>query len=165
MLVKNPLLSNDDVAGCREERTNGNAQAVGGDEVLAGVAAGELLAVAALGLAGLGVDVDVGVLVGGTALGSGEGDGGHGGDEEGLDEGHFDGLGWLVGKGWEASVVDWIGLLDDGEKFGLRRWRTRYLYAFLLFRLWSVSGLSPESETCLLVLWILLLHAALVILH
>jgi hypothetical protein len=74
-------------------------------------------------------------------------------------------LGWLVGKGWEASVVDWIGLLDDGEKFGLRRWRTRYLYAFLLFRLWSVSGLSPESETCLLVLWILLLHAALVILH
>ena len=73
---------------CREERTNGDAQAVGGDEVLAGVAAGELLAVAALGLAGLGVDVDVGVLVGGTALGSGEGNSGHGGDEEGLEESH-----------------------------------------------------------------------------
>jgi hypothetical protein len=71
-------------------RTNGDAQAVKTNEVLAGVAAGELLAVAALGLASLGVDVDLGVLVGGTALGSGESDGGHGGDEERLDEGHFD---------------------------------------------------------------------------
>ena len=91
------------------ERTDGDAQAVSTNEVLAAVAAGNLLAVAALGLGGLGVDLDLGVLVGGTALGSSEGDGGHGGDEERLDEGHFGGLG-LVGKGWwEASVVlEWI---------------------------------------------------------
>ena len=85
--------------------TDGDAQAVSTNEVLAAVAAGNLLAVAALGLGGLGVDLDLGVLVGGAALGSSESDGGHGGDEERLDEGHFVGLG-LVGKGWwEASVV------------------------------------------------------------
>ena len=92
--------------GERERRTDGDAEAVKTDEVLAAVAAGDLLAVTALVVAGLGVDVDLGVLVGSTALG--ESNGGHGGDDERLEEGHFVGLGW-VGKGWwEASVVlDW----------------------------------------------------------
>jgi hypothetical protein len=86
-------------------RTDRNAQAVSTNKVLAAVAASNLLAVAALGLRGLGVDLDLGVLVGSATLGSGEGNSGHGGDEERLDEGHFVGLG-LVGKGWwEASVV------------------------------------------------------------
>ena len=83
--------------------TDGDAQAVEANEVLTGVAAGELLAVAALGLAGLGVDLDLGVLVRGTALG--EGNSGHGGDDERLVEGHFVGLGWVGWKGLEASVV------------------------------------------------------------
>ena len=86
-----------------ERRTDGDAQAVKTDEVVAGVAAGELLAVAALGLAGLGVDLDLGVLVRGTALG--EGNSSHGGDDERLVEGHFVGLGWVGWKGLEASVV------------------------------------------------------------
>ena len=83
-----------------ERRTDGDAEAVKTDEVLAAVAAGDLLAVAALVVAGLGVDVDLGVLVGSTALG--EGNGSHGGDDERLEEGHFDGLGLgLAGKGWK----------------------------------------------------------------
>lgn len=93
--------------------TDGDAQAVGADEVLTAVAAGELLAVAALG-GGVGRrDIDLLVTLGGT-LGGGVGKGGHGGDEESLDEGHFVGLGvvgWLVWVG-KASVVvvevDWI---------------------------------------------------------
>ena len=89
------------------ERTDGDAQAVSTDEVLAAVAASNLLAVAALGLGGLGVDLDLGVLVGGTAMGSSEGDGGHGGDEERLDEGHFVGLGWLERVGGKR-VWYWI---------------------------------------------------------
>jgi hypothetical protein len=44
-------------------RTDGDAKAVEADEVLAAVAAGDLLAVAADGLVGGGLDVDVGVLV------------------------------------------------------------------------------------------------------
>ena len=72
------------------ERTNGDAEAVQADEVLAAVAAGNLLAVTALGLARLGVDLDLGVLVGGTL---GEGNSGHGGDDERLEEGHFEGVG------------------------------------------------------------------------
>jgi hypothetical protein len=76
--------------------TNGDAQAVEADEVLTAVAAGELLAVAAGGAVGLGVDADLGVAIGSTTLGSGVGEGGHGGDEESLEEGHFVGLGWLV---------------------------------------------------------------------
>lgn len=75
-----------------DERTDGDAEAVQADEVLAAVAAGKLLAVAALGLASLGVDVDLGVLVTGT-LGSGEGNSSHGGDEESLEEGHCKGVG------------------------------------------------------------------------
>ena len=69
--------------------TDGDAQAVGADEVLTAVAAGELLAVAADSLVGLRVDADLGVAIRGTALGSGEGNSGHGGDEERLEEGHF----------------------------------------------------------------------------
>ena len=75
------------------ELTDGDAQAVEADEVLTAVAAGELLAVAASSLGGLGVDADLGVAIGGTALRSGVGEGGHGGDEERLEEGHFVGLG------------------------------------------------------------------------
>ena len=78
----------------RERRTDGDAEAVKTDEVLAAVAAGDLLAVTALVVAGLGVDVDLGVLVGSTALG--ESNGGHGGDDERLEEGHFVGLGWWL---------------------------------------------------------------------
>jgi aerobic-type carbon monoxide dehydrogenase small subunit (CoxS/CutS family) len=44
--------------------TNGDAQAVGTDEVLTAVAAGELLAVAASGFVRLRVDLDVSVAVG-----------------------------------------------------------------------------------------------------
>ena len=69
---------------------DGDAEAVQADEVLAAVAAGKLLAVAALGAAGLGADIDLGVLVGGTL---GEGNSGHGGDDERLEEGHFEGVG------------------------------------------------------------------------
>ena len=72
----------------QEERTDGDAQAVGTDEVLTAVAAGELLTVAALGLVGLRVNADLGVAIRAT-LGSGEGEGGHGGDDERLEEGHF----------------------------------------------------------------------------
>jgi hypothetical protein len=43
--------------------TNGDAQAVGTDEVLAAVAAGELLAVAASSAVRLGVDVNVSVSI------------------------------------------------------------------------------------------------------
>ena len=76
---------------CR--RTNGDAEAVEADEVLAAVAAGELLAVTALGLAALRVDLDLLVVVGGTALRSGEGNSSHGGDEERLEEGHCEVVG------------------------------------------------------------------------
>jgi hypothetical protein len=76
--------------GLEYKRTDGDAEAVDADEVLAAVAAGNLLAVAALGTAGLGVNVDLGVLVGGTL---GEGNSGHGGDDERLEEGHFEGVG------------------------------------------------------------------------
>ena len=72
------------------KHTDGDGEAVQADEVLAAVAAGELLAVAALGAVGLGVNVDLGVLVGGTL---GEGNSGHGGDDERLEEGHFEGVG------------------------------------------------------------------------
>ena len=68
--------------------TDGDAQAVEADEVLAAVAAGDLGAVAAL-LAALGAgDLDVLVAIRGAGLGSGEGNSGHGGDEEGLEESH-----------------------------------------------------------------------------
>ena len=70
-----------------EERTDGDAQAVKTNEVLAAVAAGDLLAVAAHLLVGAGVDGDLGVLVRATL---GEGNGSHGGDDESLEEGHFD---------------------------------------------------------------------------
>jgi hypothetical protein len=76
--------------GLECEHTDGDAEAVQADEVLAAVAAGNLLAVAALGGTGLGVNVDLGVLVGGTL---GEGNSGHGGDDERLEEGHFEGVG------------------------------------------------------------------------
>jgi hypothetical protein len=98
--------------------TNGDAQAVEANEVLTAVAAGELLAVTASGTVGLGVDADLGVAIGSTTLGSGVGEGGHGGDEESLEEGHFVGLGWLV-KGCEKRM--WLllevkMLLDDEKK-------------------------------------------------
>ena len=76
---------------CR--RTDGDAEAVGANEVLAAVAAGELLAVTAGSLAVLGVDLDLLVVVGSTALGGSEGNGSHGGDEERLEEGHCKGVG------------------------------------------------------------------------
>ena len=72
----------------QEERTDGDAQAVGTDEVLTAVAAGELLAVAADGVGGHGLAGDLGVAIR-AALGGGEGNSGHGGDEESLEEGHF----------------------------------------------------------------------------
>jgi hypothetical protein len=74
-------------------RTDGDAQAVGTDEVLAAVAAGELLAIPTHGLVGLGVDVDVGVAVRCTTGWSGVREGSHGGDEESLEESHF--VGWI----------------------------------------------------------------------
>ena len=68
--------------------TDGDAQAVEADEVLAAVAAGNLGAVAALlGRVG-GVDGDLLGAIRAT-LGSGVGKGGHGGDEDGLEESHF----------------------------------------------------------------------------
>jgi hypothetical protein len=68
--------------------TDGDAQAVEANEVLAAVAAGDLGAVAAL-LAVVGAgDLDLLVAVRGAGLGSGEGNSGHGGDEEGLEESH-----------------------------------------------------------------------------
>jgi len=85
-------------------RTDGDAQAVKTNEVLAAVAAGDLLAVAALGRVVLGADVDLGVLLGST-LGGGEGNSGHGGDEERLEEGHFGLFGFFGGGvGIKASV-------------------------------------------------------------
>ena len=68
--------------------TDGDADAVEADEVLALVAAGDLGAVAASVLGGLGVDLDLLVAVRGTALGNGEGNSGHGGNDEGLGESH-----------------------------------------------------------------------------
>ena len=76
---------------CR--RTDGDAEAVDSEEFLAAVAAGELLAVTAGSAAVLGVDLDLLVVVRGTALGSGEGNSSHGGDEERLEEGHCKGVG------------------------------------------------------------------------
>lgn len=76
----------------RSQLTDGDVQAVKTDEVLAAVAAGELLAVTALGSVLLLVDLSLGLAVRGT-LGGGVGKGGHGGDEESLDEGHCDGFG------------------------------------------------------------------------
>jgi hypothetical protein len=88
------------------ELTDGNAQAVEADEVLAAVAAGNLLAVAALGGVVLAGDVDLLVTVRGAGKvvsgirivrelrsrlpggRSGEGDSGHGGEDEGLEESH-----------------------------------------------------------------------------
>jgi hypothetical protein len=91
----------------RGKRTDGDAEAVQANEVLAAVAAGDLLTVAAHGLARLGVDVNVGVLVAGTAGGGSEGNSGHGGDDERLEEGHFGDLGVLVG-GVGKRVWYWV---------------------------------------------------------
>jgi hypothetical protein len=76
---------------CRQ--TDGDAEAVEADQVVAGVAASELLAVTAGSGAVLGADLDLLVVVGGTALGSSEGNSSHGGDEERLEEGHCKGVG------------------------------------------------------------------------
>ena len=77
--------------GCR--RTDGDAEAVGADQGLAAVAAGDLLTVTADGGAVLRANLDLLVVVRGTALRSSEGDSSHGGDEERLEEGHFEGVG------------------------------------------------------------------------
>jgi hypothetical protein len=147
--------------GCQDRMgmklTNGDAQAVGTNKVLAAVAASELLVVAADGVVGLGRDVDLGVAgglsLGGSSLGGlgdgrgglvvagGGGDeGGHGGDEESLHEGHFVGLGfgwWGSWKWWwwwlvEWKRVCWIGsgldVLDDEEKLG---WRAMEMGVFI----------------------------------
>ncbi len=74
-------------------RTDGDAEAVEADQVVAGVAASELLAVTAGSGAVLRADLDLLVAVGGTALGSSEGNSSHGGDEERLEEGHCKGVG------------------------------------------------------------------------
>jgi hypothetical protein len=96
------------------KRTDRNAQAVKTNEVLAAVAAGDLLAVAALGGVVLSANLDLGVLLRST-LGSGKGNSGHGGDEERLEEGHFDWFGWcwFGGRGWVKKRVwcCWIGLI------------------------------------------------------
>ena len=154
--------------------TNGNAQAVGANEVLAAVAAGDLLAVAADGAVLLGLDVDLGVAgllsdrsgLGGGDLGGGGGlvvagsggdDGGHGGDEESLDEGHFVGwLGWWGGGGfgwWSGSECVGLDELDDEKKLG---WRAMEMGVLIPFgrRLWSsgylvVSMLPPLLFLCL----------------
>ena len=149
--------------------TDGDAQAVGANEVLAAVAAGKLLAVAADGAVVLGRDVDLGVAgglgvgrgslgglgLGGAAVAGGGGDeGGHGGDEESLHEGHF--VGWwvvLVGWWWWKLVVVgwkrvyWIGcdVLDDEKKLGWRamRWVVLYLLEESLGAYLVVSCFSP----------------------
>jgi hypothetical protein len=78
---------------------DGDAEAVEADQVVAGVAASELLAVTAGSGAVLRADLDLLVVVGGTALGSSEGNSSHGGDEERLEEGHCKGVGlvWKTG--------------------------------------------------------------------
>jgi len=76
---------------CRQ--TNGDAEAVQADEVLAAVAAGELLSVTALGRVVLGVDLNLLVAIRGTTLRGGEGNSSHGGNEERLEEGHCKGVG------------------------------------------------------------------------
>jgi hypothetical protein len=93
--------------GSREELTDRDAEAVQANEVLAAVAAGDLLAVTADGLAGLGVDVDIGVLVRSTTGGGSDDNGGHGGDDERLEEGHFGSLVGLVG-GVGKRVWCWV---------------------------------------------------------
>jgi hypothetical protein len=70
------------------KRTDRNAEAVQADEVLAAVAAGNLLAVAAVRGAVLGRDIDLLVTVRSAGGGCGVGNSGHGGDEERLEEGH-----------------------------------------------------------------------------
>ena len=93
------------------ERTDGDAQAVKTNEVLAAVAAGDLLTVAALGGVVLAGDLDLGVLVRST-LGGGEGNSGHGGDDERLEEGHFDCLVLFWWRGGKKRVwCCWIGLI------------------------------------------------------
>jgi hypothetical protein len=134
------------------EHTNGDAQAVEANEVLAAVAAGDLLAVAALGRVVLGADVDLGVLVRST-LGGGEGNSGHGGDEERLEEGHFGWLGFLVeGVGKEASVgvvgLDWLFEVIVGWWGGIlllggRGWDT---YTFLSEGCLAVALLMSVSS-------------------
>ena len=71
------------------KHTDGDAEAVQTDEVLVAVAAGNLLAIAAVGAVGLGADVDLGVLL---SLTLGESNSGHGGNDERLEEGHFEGF-------------------------------------------------------------------------
>jgi hypothetical protein len=115
--------------------TNGDAQAVGTDEVLAAVAAGDLLAVAADGAVVLAGDVDLGVagllvhgrggsslrgsdLGGGglsTVAGSSGDESGHGGDEESLHEGHF--VGWW--DWWGGGLVGVVGWWSGSECVGL----------------------------------------------
>jgi len=137
---KQVRIDDPQVRYCKRETkislTDRDAQAVEADEVLAAVAAGELLAVAADGAVVLGGDVDLGVAgllvgrgggsLGGLDLGGGLGavaggggdEGGHGGDEESLHEGHFVGLlvglvGFDGGESWWWWVwkrVCWIGL-------------------------------------------------------
>jgi hypothetical protein len=75
------------------ERTDGNAEAVQADEVLAAVAAGDLLAIAAVRRAVLGRDIDFLVAVRSAGGGCGVGNSGHGGDEERLEEGHCEVVG------------------------------------------------------------------------
>ena len=72
---------------------DGDAEAVEADQVVALVAASELLAVTAGSGTVLRADLDLLVAVGGTALGSSEGNSSHGGDEERLEEGHCKGVG------------------------------------------------------------------------
>ena len=81
--------------------TDGDAEAVKADEVLAAVAAGDLGAVAALLGRLVGGNRDLLGAVG-TTLGGGVGKGGHGGEDDGLGE-HVDDLGLVGGKGWESE--------------------------------------------------------------
>ena len=59
----------------------------------------------------------------------------------------MDWVGGWKGLESECSVGRLIGLLDDGEKLLLRRWRTRYLYASVCQVGVHCCPSSPETET------------------
>jgi hypothetical protein len=77
-----------DASQWRCERTDRDAEAVQANEVLAAVAAGNLLAVAAVRGVVLGRNVDLLVSVRGTTLRGSVCNDSHGGDKKRLEEGH-----------------------------------------------------------------------------
>jgi hypothetical protein len=104
--------SNDDLRRRQEEKlTNRNAQAVQAEQAATAVAAGKLLAVAALGAVLLAVDVCFGGVRGGCRWGCGGQDGG-GEDDELGEGGHFDEVDWvswlMVFSGLECEVFVFV---------------------------------------------------------